>query len=319
MWTAYFLKTNEAQLKDEETKTKFGPLYADLQMKTTESKYYPLVMTGRRIMFVLIAIIFRGRNYFQVQSLLFLNILYTIYLGNYRPKKYRDDMKLEFFNEWNIQVLCLHMMCFTDFVSTVYDQKINYKLGDSFKYFVYLMIIVNMIRMVKAVFNAIRLRWSRRQYRKHLKESLKKKEEEDALELQRQQEKQELIKKKQDEIKKINDQIDEDFDIKYPGAIDIKLPGEKVSKDSAAKSNKSSQNIKLLDATQFQNFMNEIDNFHNMVEDDIKPKTAPADIENDIPALEAKSTNKSKKMFSLPKTNLSDIKEVDIDFSCDVD
>lgn len=95
-------------------------------------------------------------------------------------------MKLEFFNEWNIQVLCLHMMCFTDFVSTVYDQKINYKLGDSFKYFVYLMIIVNMIRMVKAVFNAIRLRWSRRQYRKHLKESLKKKEEEDALELQRQ-------------------------------------------------------------------------------------------------------------------------------------
>lgn len=56
-----------------------------------------------------------------------------------------------------------------------------------------------------------------------------------------------------------------------------------------------------------------------MVEDDIKPKTAPADKENDIPALEAKSTNKSKKMFSLPKTNLSDIKEVDIDFSCDVD
>lgn len=58
-----------------------------------------------------------------------MNIFYSIYFAGSHPNARVWDFRLELFNEWALQVLCFHLMCFTDMVKLDTEPLINYKLG----------------------------------------------------------------------------------------------------------------------------------------------------------------------------------------------
>ena len=77
-----------------------------------------------------------------------MNIFYSIYFAGVHPNKRMWDFRLEFFNEWSIQIMCFLMMCFTDMVQLDTEPLINYKLGEVFKIFAMIVILVNLIVVV---------------------------------------------------------------------------------------------------------------------------------------------------------------------------
>ena len=146
---------------------RFEFLYKGLQLKDKVTLSFSPMYIIRRIVFALQALLFINFPFFQVQLFFLTNNLYMIYLGNVRPLKYRNDFRTEVFNEWIIQILCLHLVCFSGFVP---DNNVNYQLGESFKYFAIFMILVDVSQMVKFMFRSLKLWNMKRTYKIYLKE-----------------------------------------------------------------------------------------------------------------------------------------------------
>ena len=107
-------------------------------------------------------------SYFQVQLFTLMNIFYSIYFAGVHPNGRIWDFRLEFFNEWAIQVMCLHLMCFTDMVKLDTEPLINYKLGQSFKFFTMIVIIINLGAITYGMIPPVKAFLRRQKFRKAL-------------------------------------------------------------------------------------------------------------------------------------------------------
>lgn len=169
-WSYKFLKKTKEDHHREEFVGKYGTLLDTLRLPFEKSEVesvvklpgggeivnkeevrlmkndvasYPMVWMLRRILFAVLAFGFRDRAYFACQGLNMMGFFNTIYLGLVRPNRERKFQNLELFNEWCIQIFCLHMFCFTDFVSKDTEPNINYYIGESFIYCFVLLMAVN--------------------------------------------------------------------------------------------------------------------------------------------------------------------------------
>ena len=97
-----------------------------------------------------------------------LNMFYIVWFASLHPNKIRYDFRLELFNEWAIQIMCFHLMCFTDMVQLDTEPLINYKLGESFKVFTLLVILINLVCIGVGLAHPVRLHLKKRNFKKML-------------------------------------------------------------------------------------------------------------------------------------------------------
>ena len=95
-----------------------------------------------------------------------LNVLYSIYFAGSHPNSRIWDFRLELFNEWAIQILCFHLMCFTDMVNMDTEPFINYKLGQSFKFLATFMIFVNLFGITVGMIRPVKHYMRKEKFRK---------------------------------------------------------------------------------------------------------------------------------------------------------
>ena len=79
-------------------------------------------------------------------GLTFANYLYVIFVGSVKPQTGKSAWRQELFNEWVVQILCFHLICFTNFIP-LEEAMLKYQIGESFKYFTFLLMVVNFIIM----------------------------------------------------------------------------------------------------------------------------------------------------------------------------
>lgn len=77
------------------------------------------------------------------------------------------------FNEWAIQIMCFMMMCFTDMVKLDTEPLINYKLGEAFKIFVMIVIVINLLTILIGIAPTIKAFLRRQKFRKNLPSLIK--------------------------------------------------------------------------------------------------------------------------------------------------
>jgi hypothetical protein len=95
----------------------------------------------RRLLFCIIAFFIDDFGAIQFQMLYLLNLFLGIYYGNFYPRSVRHINLIELFNEFQIQVFCLHLVCFTDMVS---NNELKYSMGYSAIAFVSLICLFNL-------------------------------------------------------------------------------------------------------------------------------------------------------------------------------
>lgn len=84
-------------------------------MKTKIQAMYFVIFIARRLVFLFIVLYMTYSLAMQIMALLLLNFFVTIYLGT-RPFSNRWLFRSALFEEFMIQLLYVHMMCFTKFV-----------------------------------------------------------------------------------------------------------------------------------------------------------------------------------------------------------
>lgn len=111
---------NEADLEDGKAEASYGNMYKDLfQRKNRKGNgwmvsglwYYPMLMI-RRILFLLIPTFVLYLPIFQMQLLLLLNLLFTIFYFTSFPFIDKAKLVLEVFNEIIITIMCMHIIVF---------------------------------------------------------------------------------------------------------------------------------------------------------------------------------------------------------------
>ena len=142
----YVLKRNEKTLDTPGTRGKIERMYQeiDLTRSTWTIYYYPL-FCARRFLFVFIPIFYPDYPIIQVLCLIMMNLLFVLFLGSVRPKKKKKKRLLEFFNEWMILFISVHMLCFTNFVLS---PQLYFYIGYNFVGMMGLVFIVNIGNMI---------------------------------------------------------------------------------------------------------------------------------------------------------------------------
>lgn len=101
----------------ESYEDRFGVLFEGIKTKSKWDLAYYLLYIIRRLTFCLIAISFKGNTVYQFQALYILNLFMGIYIGYNASKKSPSLNRVDLFNELFIQILTIHVVLFTDFVS----------------------------------------------------------------------------------------------------------------------------------------------------------------------------------------------------------
>lgn len=115
-FVAYWLRKNSYNIGYRSWKSQYEALYMDIHnYRNKYTKYYIVVSMVRRILFVLIPVIFQEHPAFQVQLLQVLSISYVIWYGHVRPHIFNRRVQLEMFNEAVIMCFNYHMIIFSDF------------------------------------------------------------------------------------------------------------------------------------------------------------------------------------------------------------
>lgn len=166
LWTLVFLFYYRMSLINRTVLETYWALYGNLKYKQTTALLYPFLSISRKALFVFGAIYLEEWSYFQVQLFTLLNIFYSLYFAGSHPNSRKWDFRLEIFNEWGIQILCFHLMCFTDMVQLDTEPFINYKLGQSFKYLATFMIFVNLFAITVGMIRPVKHYLRKERFRK---------------------------------------------------------------------------------------------------------------------------------------------------------
>ena len=90
------------------------------QMRPGKKIYllYYILFSLRRLIFCALAFYCTHLSVFQVQVLMYINILTLLYVGGVKPFETRFKNRIEMFNELCICILTIQMCLFTDFVGS---------------------------------------------------------------------------------------------------------------------------------------------------------------------------------------------------------
>jgi hypothetical protein len=107
---------NRDKLKSQEMQDKIGKMYSNISLHRSRwgILYYPIFML-RRLLFVLIPLIFQGYPFYQLQALTFFSSLYIIQYCQIWPHSQKKIGILEMTNEFLLMVVNYHMLTFTAF------------------------------------------------------------------------------------------------------------------------------------------------------------------------------------------------------------
>ena len=102
-------------LEEKSFKNMWGPCYEGVSVRNNWSRAYYMVYIFRRFVFITIGL-FITNPVFQIMGLIVLNYSMTIYYGASRPQNSRFNNRLELFNEFFVNICCMHLLFFTEAV-----------------------------------------------------------------------------------------------------------------------------------------------------------------------------------------------------------
>jgi len=115
MWMICF--KSRTQLSSNEFEEKFGVLFEGVNLKWTSSRFYFFVFWARRMISVCLSLLTNPKmGSIALLVVLFLNILYTVYIGRQKRLKKRNLNFLEWFNELIVSGCYYMMIIQTDWI-----------------------------------------------------------------------------------------------------------------------------------------------------------------------------------------------------------
>lgn len=157
--------------RDPEFIKKFGFLVENVSVyRSTMAKYYVPILLARRMLLVLIPIIFQGNFVFQIQMQIMSSLFYIIYYSGVRPNVDGEQQSIVEYNEVFIMLVNYHLFLFTDFV----DTSMQYSLGESMNFTIACIMFRNFslmaVNTMWRIGKAYLLRKAKKQWEKRAKE-----------------------------------------------------------------------------------------------------------------------------------------------------
>jgi len=143
-------------LKKANVESLWGKLYDDIKLDSRANLVHWPYFVIRRLVYVQTSFWLNEHGAQQVQVLVLLCLISLVYFGKYMPMKTRKKNRIEWINDNLVDLLTLHMFCFSDWVP---DMETQYMVGFSMIAIIALMILINMglvfgefLRVVRLVF-----------------------------------------------------------------------------------------------------------------------------------------------------------------------
>ena len=95
------------KLQSKKFKTKYGELFSNMKPGKKIYMMYYIIFSLRRLIFCFVAFYCKEVSFFQIQSLMYLNLANLIYVGGVQPFESRFKNKIEMFNEYTICVVTI--------------------------------------------------------------------------------------------------------------------------------------------------------------------------------------------------------------------
>ena len=118
----------------------WGVFWRGMKMNNKGQLSFFLMFFLRRLIFTFSVFMINDYAIVQLQLVIYINMIMMIYQGNYQPIASREENQVQLFNEVMIQLVTVHLLFFTDWVSNVNDQ---FMLGWSMVGWVFYLILVN--------------------------------------------------------------------------------------------------------------------------------------------------------------------------------
>jgi len=117
-WSSFILWGNRENLYKLEVEEKFGKMYLGINKHSKYGILYFPVLLLRLLVFIMISSLFYTCAVFQVQLIMILNTLFTIWYYQTKPHLYRGRSRLQMFHESTKMIEAYHLMLFTNAYST---------------------------------------------------------------------------------------------------------------------------------------------------------------------------------------------------------
>lgn len=149
-----------------------GAFYEGIKTESKVTLSYRFIFILRRLSFCLL-IFGLESNCLKACFLFFQNMLYTIYICNFKPKEGRLFQNLDMINELLIQTVTVHLFPLQDLMGFFDDEeKIKYDVAYSMSSFLTLLEIVNVVVVLRFMMKELHLvfvKYYRRLDWEHLK------------------------------------------------------------------------------------------------------------------------------------------------------
>ena len=96
----------------KESKEKYGTLYLGMLTQTLLQRLYSSVFLLRRMAYAVLTVVCESQPFILIHSFIATNILYWIYLGYSSPNDTKLARRMEYFNEFGLQVITYHLGVF---------------------------------------------------------------------------------------------------------------------------------------------------------------------------------------------------------------
>jgi hypothetical protein len=105
-----------SKFQEKKFNRKYGAMFDQMRPGRKIYLLYYVLFSLRRLIFCALAFYCTHLSFFQVQMLMYLNLLVLLYVGGVKPFETRFKNRIEMFNELCICLLTIQMCLFTDFV-----------------------------------------------------------------------------------------------------------------------------------------------------------------------------------------------------------
>ena len=152
------LPRHSNKIEDPIWKKRFGALYAEQKTKSAWTLAYNTVFIALRFFFLMFLLPYTGPVTFEILGILYLNLTSLIYIGSTWSLNRRLYNKIDFFDEYWICILSLHLVLFTDFVG---DSAVAYGYGWLMISLMIINLIVKLIFIFMENFFRVKMVWHR--------------------------------------------------------------------------------------------------------------------------------------------------------------
>jgi len=118
-----------------------GELYSGFKTDTKFNLLYYLLFGVRRVFYVYLVFNWEDSSWAQIMVLEYMNLFTIIYFGLLKPMSTFHKNRIELFNEFCIQIITLHMICYSDFVPGRFERDV---MGWSMIFFITINALYNM-------------------------------------------------------------------------------------------------------------------------------------------------------------------------------